>query len=387
MTFPSTAGRSYTLQEIARALDASVVGDASLTAAQMVHPLQARSKTDLIFIMEPALLAALPQLPTRIAVVAEGIAIPDGALDGFIVVKRARLALAKLLELFDKPVHAYAGIHPSAIVDPSAKIGENVSIGALAYVGPNAVVGNNTIVMPHVTVGAEAVVGENVLLHPGVRIGERVVLGNRVIIHHNASIGADGFSFVTPEAGSIESARQSGGKIEAQNTEIIRINSIGTVVLEDDVEVGACTTIDRANLGATIVKKGTKIDNLVMIGHNNTVGSNCLIVSQVGISGSCKIGDRVVLAGQSGLKDHLKIGDDAIVMARAGVMWDVEPKSVVVGEPAMPQREYFQNLAYINKLKKMNKDLKDMKARLAELEGLLASEAALAAVTSPMQEV
>jgi UDP-3-O-[3-hydroxymyristoyl] glucosamine N-acyltransferase len=124
-----------------------------------------------------------------------------------------------------------------------------------------------------------------------------------------------------------------------------------------------------------------------MIGHNNTVGSNCLIVSQVGISGSCKIGDRVVLAGQSGLKDHLKIGDDAIVMARAGVMWDVEPKSVVVGEPAMPQREYFQNLAYINKLKKMNKDLKDMKARLAELEGLLASEAALAAVTSPMQEV
>lgn len=360
--------KNITLRELAEQLNGTVVGDADLVVNQLVHPMEARSERDLIFISDEGLLAVLPKLPVKAVVVGEGTPLPEGLLKGHVVVKRPRYALAHLLEIFDKPVHAYTGIHPSAVVETGAKLGENVSVGAFSYVGEEAVIGDNTILMPHVTVGAEANVGERCLLHPGVRIGERVIIGKRVIIHHNASIGADGFSFVTPEAGSIESARASGGTIEAQNTEIVRINSIGTVILEDDVEVGACSTIDRANLGATIIKKGTKLDNLVMIGHNNTIGENCLIVSQVGVSGSCKIGDRVVLAGQAGLKDHLKVGDDAIVMARAGVMWDVAPKSIVVGEPAMPQREFFQNLSYFNKLKKMHKDLKELKAKVDVLE-------------------
>jgi len=210
--------------------------------------------------------------------------------------------------------------------------------------------------------------GERCLLHSGVRLGERVILGKRVIIHHNASIGADGFSYVTPEPGSVESAKASGGKVTGQNTEIFKINSIGTVVLEDDVEVGACATIDRSNLGATLIKKGTKIDNLVMIGHNNVVGENCLIVSQVGISGSCEIGNRVVIAGQAGLADHLKVGDDAIVMAKSGVMRDIEPKEVVVGIPALPRRETLQNVLYMGKLRELFQEVKSLKKRLAELE-------------------
>ena len=200
------------------------------------------------------------------------------------------------------------------------------------------------------------------------RVGDRVMIGNNVIIHHNASIGADGFSFVTPEKGSVEAAK-SGGKVgENKNTEIIRINSIGTVVIEDHVEIGGCTCIDRSNIGATIIKRGTKIDNLVQIGHNNTIGQNCLIVGQAGIAGSCKVGDRVVLAGQAALADHLTVGDDAIVMAKSGAMRDIEAGSVVGGTPALPAKEALRNISLISKLSDMRKDLREMKKRLEELE-------------------
>jgi UDP-3-O-[3-hydroxymyristoyl] glucosamine N-acyltransferase len=195
-----------------------------------------------------------------------------------------------------------------------------------------------------------------------------VMVGNRVTIHHNASIGADGFSYVTPEPGSIESAKTSGGKVTAQNSQIFKINSIGTVVIEDDVEIGACTTIDRSNLGATLIKRGTKVDNLVMIGHNNVIGENCMIVSQVGISGSCEIGNRVVIAGQAGLADHLKIGDDAIIMAKSGVMRDIESKEVVVGIPALPRRETLQNVMYTGKLREMFQELKALRKKVEDME-------------------
>jgi UDP-3-O-[3-hydroxymyristoyl] glucosamine N-acyltransferase len=148
----------------------------------------------------------------------------------------------------------------------------------------------------------------------------------------------------------------------------MRINSLGTVVLEDDVEVGAGTTIDRATLGETRIGRGTKLDNQVMIGHNNTVGENCLIVSQVGLAGSCKIGNRVVIAGQAGLADHLTVGDDAIITAKAGVMNDVPAKEVVAGLPALPRRQTMTNLIYINKLKDMVGDIKSLKKRLEQLE-------------------
>ncbi len=358
-----------TLAELAQALpDAQLFGEGSFAVHQLMHPLMAQAETDLVLILDPQALPLLQHPHIQAAVVAEGIPIPDGALKGYVTVKRPRFAMAALMEIFEKPVHAKPGIHPTAVIEPTAQVAPDVSIGAFVYVGEQAVIGPKTTLMPHVTIGAEAKVGAECLLHPGVRIGERVMIGNHVIIQHNASIGADGFSYVTPEPGSIESARSSGGKVEAQNTQIFRINSIGTVILEDNVEVGACATIDRATLGATLIKKGTKIDNLVMIGHNNTVGENCLIVSQVGISGSCKIGNRVVIAGQAGIADHLKVGDDAIVMAQSGVMRDIEAKTVVVSTPAVPQREAFQQFAYLGKMRDMHKELRELRKRLEALE-------------------
>ena len=350
---------------------ATLIGNGALEVQDLAHPKMVTAPGQAVLILDAGALSVLAKspFPVKAAVVAQGVTIPDGLLEGYIIVERPRFALVALLSVFEKPLHFSKGtIHPTAVVESTALVAADVSIGPFVYVGEEARVGAGTVLMSHVTVGAQASVGEHCVFHAGARIGERVLIGNGVTIHHNASIGADGFSYVTPEPGSVESARNSGGQVTSQNTQLLKINSIGTVVLEDDVEVGACATIDRSNLGATVVKKGTKIDNLVMIGHNNSIGENCLIVSQVGISGSCEIGDRVVIAGQAGLADHIKIGNDAIVMAKSGVMRDIGDKEVVVGIPALPRRETLQNVMYIGRLKEMFQEMKSLKKRVQELE-------------------
>jgi UDP-3-O-[3-hydroxymyristoyl] glucosamine N-acyltransferase len=367
----TTTPALITLKKLAeKTPGAKLVGNGDLSVADISHPKMVTGKDHAVLILDAESLNLLGNsaFPVKTAVVATGITVPEGLLEGYITVERPRFALASLLATFEKPLHSQAGIHPSAVIESSATVAPDVSVGAFSYIGPKAKIGPGTILMPHVTVGAGAVVGDHCLFHPGARIGERVIIGNRVILQHNASIGADGFSYVTPEASSVESARSSGGQVTSQNTHIHKINSNGTVILEDDVEVGACATIDRANLGATLVKKGTKIDNLVMIGHNNQIGENCLIVSQVGLSGSCVIGDRVVIAGQAGLADHLKVGNDAIIMAKSGVMRDIGEREVVVGIPALPRRETLQNVMYMGRLKDLFQEVKGLKKRLAELE-------------------
>ncbi len=179
-------------------------------------------------------------------------------------------------------------------------------------------IGNDCRLVCNVSVGAEVTIGDHTLLHAGVRIGDRCEIGSRVIIQPNVTIGGDGFAFVTPEPGSVESVRKTG-EVRSFNNEIIRINSLGNVVIEDDVEIGAGTCIDRGTLGETRIGRGTKLDNLIQVGHNATIGSNCLIVSQVGLGGSSKVGNRVVIGGQSGLPDHVTVGDDAVVHARSGI--------------------------------------------------------------------
>lgn len=348
---------------------ATLKGNGALEVTNVAHPRMIGSERDMILILDGGAFKLLEQSPVQVktAVIAADIQVPEGLFEGYLVVERPRLALATLLSIFEKPLHVHQGVHPTAVIEASAQIHPSARIGAFCYVGEKAQIDADCVLMSHVTVGAEAKLDAGCVLHAGARVGERVLMGKRVVLQHNASIGADGFSYVTPEPGSVEAAK-SGGKVSGQNTEVRKINSIGTVVLEDDVEVGACATIDRSNLGATLIRKGTKIDNLVMIGHNNVVGENCLIVSQVGISGSCEIGNRVVIAGQAGLADHLKVGDDAIIMAKSGVMRDIEPKEVVVGIPAMPRRETFQTLMYMGKLREMFQEVKSLKKRVAELE-------------------
>ncbi|MCQ2957321.1 MAG: UDP-3-O-(3-hydroxymyristoyl)glucosamine N-acyltransferase [Candidatus Gastranaerophilales bacterium] len=287
-----------------------------------------------------------------------------------IEVERPRLAMMKLIHLFYMPPDAPNGVHSSAVVHPDAKLGRNVSIGANVTISRGVEIGDNTKILPNVYIGRNTIIGKDCLFHAGVNIGDDVQIGNNVILQHGVSIGGDGFSFVTETPNNIETAKQEGSiQGDYNQQKIYKIPSIGSVIIEDDVEIGANATVDRGTIENTVIKKGTKIDNLVMVSHNCKVGENCMIVSQVGIAGSCQIGDRVVLAGQAGLADHINIGSDSIVMAQAGVTKSIGDRSIVVGSPAVPRKEFIKQIKYAKEVGELLKEFKKYKGKLEEYFG------------------
>lgn len=356
-----------TLSELADTLKAELVGDGDFVVTSVDHPTHAGSADTLALATDAETFAALGATRARAAAVAEGSEIDLERFAGGLVVGRPRYACALLVGLFAKPLHGIDGINPQALVDPQATLADDVAVGAFSHVGPKARIGAGTAILSNVSIGAEAEIGENCLIHSGARIGERVRLGDNVIVHANAVIGSDGFSFVTPEVGSVETAKKTG-KVEARNLTIVRSPSNGTVVIGDDVEIGAGSTVDRGTLGATTIGRGTKIDNLVHIGHNCRIGENCMFAGQTGIAGSVEIGDRVVLAGQVGVADHLTIGDDAIVMAGSGVGRNIPAGEVHGGYPAMPKDKKLDELLNVARLGRIIPDVVKLKRRVAELE-------------------
>jgi UDP-3-O-[3-hydroxymyristoyl] glucosamine N-acyltransferase len=353
-----------TLGEIATYVGGQLRGDASIPIKRLIHPALAQDDFDLALVLSPKIAPLLASGKIKNAVLPEGI--ETGLTANQIIVSRPRLVLARLLELFERPVHVFPGVHPSAVIDPTAKIGRQVSIGPFCWIGPETRIGDHSRLVSHISIGAEVEIGENTLLHAGVCIGDRSRIGNRVIIQPNATIGGDGFAYVTPEPGSIESARATG-EVRSFNNELVRINSIGFVVIEDDVEIGAGTCVDRGTLGETRVGRGSKLDNLVQVGHNVTIGTNCLIVAQVGLGGSSKVGHRAVVGGQAGLPDQLTIGDDAIIQGQAGITNHVPARAIVIGSPAETKRDFLVQQLNIKRLPKVIKELKDLKQQVAIL--------------------
>jgi UDP-3-O-[3-hydroxymyristoyl] glucosamine N-acyltransferase len=342
------------LAELASALHAELAGDGDFVVHGINHP-SAAGPEDLALAMEEAALATLGESRARAAVLRHGCAAPD-SLIATLHVEHPRYALATLTRLFQPPPHAAPGIHEMAVIDPTAEVAAMVSIGPFVQVGPGARIGTGAILLGQVTVGAHASIGANALIHPGVRIGERVRIGDRAILHHNASLGADGFSFAIPEPGTAPPIGEPA---------ISRVASLGTVILGDDVEVGANSCIDRGTIEATTIGSGTKIDNLVMIGHNTQIGQNCLIAGRVGISGSCRIGDRVILAGGVGIADHVTIGDDTLILAAAQVgTYRVPPRSVLMGAPAVTKDKFFEQFRQLRRLKQLVNDVEELKLRV-----------------------
>lgn len=265
-------------------------------------------------------------------------------------VENPKAAFACLLELFTPPPKVVRGIHPSCVVSATARIGENVALLPNVVVGENAVIGKNTIIYPGVYIGEDASIGEDCLIYPNVTIREGCRIGSRVIIHSSTVVGSDGYGFVT---------------IDGRHR---KVPQVGIVVIEDDVEIGACVTLDRATTGETVIKRGTKLDNLIHLGHNVVVGEDCLLVAFTGISGSTKIGNHVTFAGQSGAAGHLTIGDNCVFAAKCGVIGDVPPNSFYAGFPGRPHKEWLRAEASAYKVPDMLKKLKELEKRLGELE-------------------
>ena len=348
------------IRDIAQALSARFEGDGGIEIKRLVSPSAAEKPSDLALAMSAEAAEALAASKAQAVVISAKRQLAMNGFKAVIAVEDARLALAKLTALFDTGASGQAGIHPTAIVAPDAVIGGGVAIGPYTVVGPRSRIGAGTRLLSHITIGADVTIGEKSLVHAGTRIGDRVTIGARAIIHANAVIGADGFSFA-PDMTSPTGF--TAGVV------ITRIHSLGDVVIGDDVEIGAGSTIDRATLASTRIGRGTKIDNLVHIGHNVTIGENCILCGMVGIAGSAVIGDRVRIAGGVGIGDHVVIGDEAVVAAGSGVAGKVPPRTFVSGYPALPHERTLENLLYINRAKRLHGKVDDIDARLRALEG------------------
>ncbi|MCD7740232.1 MAG: UDP-3-O-(3-hydroxymyristoyl)glucosamine N-acyltransferase, partial [Candidatus Gastranaerophilales bacterium] len=355
--------KEYTLEEISKIAGGILTKVEDVKISKLGPPLLADEETLALAINEEEI-ENLSRTKAKAAIVPIGV---TSEIISTIETERPRLAMMKLLHLFYIPPEAALGIHPSATVHPTAKIGENVSIGANVVISRNVSIGKNTKILPNVYVGRSVQIGENCLFHPGCNIGDNVIIGNKVVLQHGVSIGADGFSFVTENPNNVETARKEGN-VKEDNTDqkIYKIPSIGSVVIGDDVEIGANTCIDKGTIENTVIGEQTKIDNLVQIGHNCKIGKGCMIVSQVGIAGSCKIGDRVVIAGQAGMADHTEIGSDSIIMAKAGITRSFPDKTILIGAPAMPRKEFLKHMKIMKKVQDLVNKFKDYEHLLKE---------------------
>lgn len=280
--------------------------------------------------------------------------IPEGLTFSRIPVIKSphpRLSFISVLEMYFPPVKPPAGIHPLAAVDPSSRIGSDVSVGAFTVVGEAAVIGDGSILFPLVSIYPGVHIGRQCTIHSQALLRDGVRIGDRVVIHGGVVIGSDGFGYVRNEDGSHRKIPQKGG-----------------VIIEDDVEIGANCTIDRATLGNTIIRKGTKIDNLVQIGHNVSVGKHSILISQVGIAGSSSIGDNTILSGQVGITDHVHIGDRVVVAAKSGVTKDIASDSVTAGIPHMDIREWRKAYASLPHLYSLLREFKRLKKKVEDME-------------------
>ena len=344
---------SRTVNEIARHIHGKVFGDGDIEIKSLSGIKEAQPG-DITFVANSKYFSLVEKTKASAIICPEHLTAEGKTL---IQTANPSLSFARVVPLFvEAPAPPSPGVHPTAIVGPDAVLGEGVSIGPYTVIENGARIGARTVIGSQCFIGHHVSIGEDSLIYANVSVRERVSLGSRVIIHCGTVIGSDGFGFVDIE-----------GRHE-------KIPQIGTVEICDDVEIGANVTIDRARFHKTVIGAGTKIDNLVQVAHNVRIGEHCLIIAQVGISGSDIIEDRVVLAGQAGLAGHLTIGEGAIVAAQAGVVSSVPPHTIVSGYPAKPHQTakkinaYVQRLpVYVKKISELQKQIEALQAQVSLL--------------------
>lgn len=341
-----------TLSDLAARLECRLEGDGELDV-QRVAGIEDAGPGDLTFFANTRYAAALNRTRASAVILGEQAGPAPCAM---LRTKNPYLAFARAVSLFAGDWRPPAGVHPRAVVADGARIAADAWIGPFAVVGEGASVGARTIIHAHVTLGRHSAVGDDCVLHAQVSIRERVTLGNRVVVQDGAVIGSDGFGF----------ARAADGTH-------VKIPQVGGVVLEDDVEVGANSTIDRPAIGETRIRSGTKIDNLVQVAHGVSIGRNVLLAAQVGIAGSTSLEDSVTLAGQVGVAGHVTIGKGTVASAQTGIPNSVPPGSFVSGYPAIANRDWLKSSAVFRKLPELRKTISALEQRIADLEARLRS--------------
>ena len=333
------------LSQLAALIDGTTEGDEVLITG--VNTIDGAAAGEIAFVDRPELLAIGEQSSAAALIVSPNVKTQAKPI---IISEDPRLAFSKVLALFAPERRVYEGVHPTAVLGHNVKLGEDVSVGAHAVIGDNVIIEDGAVIHPLAYLGHEVTIGVNTEVHPQVYIGERVSIGNDCIIHAGSVIGCDGFGYLQQPQGHR------------------KIPQIGTVIIEDDVEIGANCTIDRATIAATIIGAGTKIDDAVHIAHNCVIGRNCLFAGQVGIAGSTEVGDYVIMGGQVGVNDHVRICGQVIIAAQSGVFSDVEEPGTYSGYPARAHRNQLRVLAATQKTPDMIKTIRDLEDRIAQLE-------------------
>jgi UDP-3-O-[3-hydroxymyristoyl] glucosamine N-acyltransferase len=354
MTSPSSSrSMNIPLQELAQAIQATIHGSSDILISGLSH-LEGASYGDLSFVLKPSFHEAARESQAAALIVAQPI--PDDPRPQLIV-PNPLVAVTALAQKFFLPPLPARGIHPTAVNGLDVRIGPDVSIGALVTIGDRAQIGSGVTIHAGVHIGDDTIIGDECTLYPHVSLLARCVIGNRVIVQSGTVIGSDGFGYVQQE-----------GRHH-------KIPQLGWVIIEDDVELGANVTVDRATFGSTIIKRGTKIDNQVQIAHNVVIGEDCILVAQVGIAGSTVLGHHVMVGGQAGLVDHVTIGDQVKIAAGSGVTNDVKSGQVVGGRPAVAHGIWRRSQIIQYQLPELRKELRTLQKQVQHLEALLHDQA------------
>ncbi|MEZ5675396.1 MAG: UDP-3-O-(3-hydroxymyristoyl)glucosamine N-acyltransferase [Thalassovita sp.] len=347
----------HTVKDIATALRAQAFGAVDLPIDGVAEPAMAGVR-DLALAMSPKYAEGLKDGQARAAMLWQGADWQSLGLQAAIVAPRPRFAMSGLSAMMDKGQGFAPGIHPTAVIDPSATLGADVSVGPLCVIGAGARIGAGSVIGPQCFIGTDVELGENAYLREGVKLGARVRIGRNFIAQPGATVGADGFSFVTPEQSSVERVRDSlGDQGELRAQSYARIHSLGNVTIGDDCELGANSCIDRGTVRDTRIGNGVKFDNLAQIGHNVEIGNDCLICAQVGVAGSTRIGNNVVLGGQTGVSDNIFIGDHVITGGATKVLANVPAGRVMLGYPAMKMDTHIEVYKALRRLPRLFRDV------------------------------
>ncbi len=334
-----------TLEDVAERIQGDLIGD-GLVVISGISGIKEAKEGDITFIIDNSFKKYLKECKASAIILGKDINPDEFREHNIITTKNPVLAYAKVAEIFHSNISKEKGISPSAFVSETAQISSDAVIYPHAYIGKESTIGEGTVIYPFVHIGDGVTIGKETVIYPHAVIYDKVIIGKNVIIHSGTVIGSDGFGYIW------------------DGERHVKIPQIGIVEIEDNVEIGANVTIDRASLGKTLIKKGTKIDNLVQIAHNVSIGENSIIVSQVGIAGSSTIGNNVVLAGQVGVRDHVVIGNNVKAAGGTGITKSVPENSLISGNPHMPHKEWLRFQGHLKNLPKLNKRIKTIEKKL-----------------------